>query len=43
MVTDTAHYRNPNYHKKTDTIDTLNLVKMKETIDIVVKTIENLN
>ena len=32
MVTDTAFYRNPNYHKPTDTIDTLNFKKMKEVI-----------
>jgi hypothetical protein len=23
MVTDTANFRNPNYHRETDTIDTL--------------------
>jgi len=27
MITDTAFYRNKNYHQDTDTIDTLNLVK----------------
>jgi hypothetical protein len=25
MVTDTANFRNPHYHRSTDTIDTLNL------------------
>lgn len=28
MVTDTAHLRNPHYHKATDTIDTLNIAMM---------------
>jgi len=28
MITDTAFYRNPNYHKETDTIDTLDFMKM---------------
>jgi len=28
MITDTAFYRNPNYHRETDTIDTLDFVKM---------------
>lgn len=32
MVTDTAFYRNPNYHKKTDTIDTLNFTMMREVV-----------
>lgn len=30
MITDTSFYRNPNYHKTTDTIDTLNFAKMRE-------------
>lgn len=28
MITDTAFYRNPNYHRSTDTVDTLDFVKM---------------
>ncbi|MBW8015178.1 MAG: M28 family peptidase [Planctomycetes bacterium] len=32
MVTDTAFYRNPNYHQTTDTIDTLSFDKMKEVV-----------
>jgi hypothetical protein len=32
MVTDTAFYRNPNYHKHSDTMDTLNFQKMKEVV-----------
>jgi Zn-dependent M28 family amino/carboxypeptidase len=42
MITDTAHFRNPNYHKKTDTLDTLNQDKMGDVIDMVVKGILNL-
>lgn len=32
MVTDTAFYRNPNYHKDTDTPDTLDFERMAEVI-----------
>lgn len=32
MITDTAFFRNPHYHKKTDTIETLDFEKMKEVI-----------
>lgn len=32
MITDTSFYRNPNYHSRSDTIDTLNFDKMKEVI-----------
>jgi hypothetical protein len=32
MVTDTSFYRNHNYHKKTDTIDTLNFDAMAEVV-----------
>ena len=42
MVTDTAFYRNPNYHKMTDTIDTLDFDKMKEVVKGVVWTLINL-
>ncbi len=33
MITDTAFYRNPNYHQTTDTIDTLDFEKMSEVVD----------
>lgn len=39
MITDTAFFRNKNYHTANDTIDTLNLNKMKDVIDGVVTTI----
>jgi hypothetical protein len=32
MITDTAFYRNHNYHKPTDTINTLNFDKMSEVV-----------
>ncbi len=39
MLTDTAFYRNKNYHQKTDTMETLNLLKMSKVIDGVYETI----
>lgn len=32
MITDTAFFRNPHYHKPTDTIDTLDFEKMAEVV-----------
>lgn len=32
MITDTSFYRNANYHKVTDTLDTLNIEKMGEVV-----------
>jgi len=32
MITDTAFYRNANYHEKTDTLETLNIDKMAEVV-----------
>ena len=32
MVTDTAFFRNKNYHQETDTIDTLNFNSMTEVV-----------
>jgi hypothetical protein len=32
MITDTSFYRNKNYHKKSDTMDTLNFEKMAEVV-----------
>jgi hypothetical protein len=33
MITDTSFYRNKNYHSSTDTIDTLDLIRMAKVID----------
>jgi Zn-dependent M28 family amino/carboxypeptidase len=35
MLTDTANFRNPNYHKSTDTLDTLNLGFLEQAADAV--------
>jgi Zn-dependent M28 family amino/carboxypeptidase len=37
MITDTAFYRNPNYHRETDTIDTLDFVKMASLLKGLVR------
>jgi len=42
MITDTAFYRNPNYHEDTDTVDTLDFGKMKEVVKGVVWTLMNM-
>lgn len=43
MITDTAFFRNKNYHTKQDTVATLNLDKMKDVIDGLVLSILSLN
>lgn len=35
MITDTAFYRNKNYHEKTDTLETLDLLRMSQVIESV--------
>jgi len=42
MITDTADFRNPNYHKKSDTIDTLNFEKIKAIADGCVEAVVNI-
>jgi len=42
MVTDTSFYRNKNYHKKSDTMDTLNIPKMAQVINGVFISIMNM-
>ncbi|MFP4487523.1 MAG: M28 family peptidase, partial [Campylobacterales bacterium] len=37
MISDTAHFRNPNYHTKNDTIDTLDIEKMGFVVELVVE------
>lgn len=39
MITDTAFFRNKNYHRSGDTADTLNYTKMGEVVDGLYKTI----
>ncbi len=43
MITDTAFYRNPNYHEVTDTIDTLDFEKMAEVVKGVYLALINMN
>lgn len=42
MITDTAFYRNKNYHKKPDRMETLNFSKMAQVIDSTLETLINL-
>lgn len=37
MITDTAFYRNKNYHENTDTIETLDLLRMSKVIEATYK------
>lgn len=39
MVTDTAHFRNSNYHTKNDTLETLDCQKIGYVVDLVVNSI----
>lgn len=43
MLTDTAFYRNKNYHQATDTIDTIDFERMGLVIDALVITLRELN
>jgi len=43
MITDTAFYRNKNYHEKTDQMHTLDITKMAKVIDSVYFTLTRLN
>jgi hypothetical protein len=43
MITDTAFYRNKNYHQDTDIKETLDILKMSEVIDSIVLAIGRLN
>jgi hypothetical protein len=36
MITDTAFYRNPNYHQSSDTIETLDFEKMSEVVHAII-------
>lgn len=43
MLTDTAFYRNKNYHRSTDTLDTLDINRMAKVIDATFSTLTILN
>jgi len=42
MITNTAHYRNRNYHRSSDTMETLDIPKMMKVIDATALAIINL-
>ena len=42
MITDTAYYRNPNYHSETDTIDTLDFDKMSDLLKGLIRMAKDL-
>jgi hypothetical protein len=42
MLTDTAFFRNKNYHESTDTMETLDIPRMASTIDGVFTTLTSL-
>ncbi|MDR2914962.1 MAG: M28 family peptidase [Tannerella sp.] len=42
MITNTANYRNPNYHKSSDTMETLDILRMMKVIDATALAIINL-
>jgi hypothetical protein len=42
MITDTAFYRNPNYHSARDTIDTLDFVSMSSLLTGLIQAAEDL-
>jgi hypothetical protein len=42
MINDTSFIRNPNYHTKEDTIDTLDFRKMTEVINSAYKAVTNI-
>ena len=42
MITDTAFYRNKNYHQTTDTLETLDIVRMGKVIETVFKALVSL-
>ena len=41
MVTDTAHFRNPNYHTSNDTLETLDIYKIYHVVNLVVNSINH--
>lgn len=42
MITDTAFYRNKNYHERSDTLETLDIIRMSNVIDALVETLLDL-
>ena len=42
MINNTGNYRNPNYHRRSDTMETLDIPKMMKVIDAIALAIINL-
>ena len=42
MLTDTANYRNPHYHRRSDTVDTLDIPFLEKVIDTVIISIKTM-
>jgi len=42
MVTDTAFYRNKNYHTVNDTIETIDFTKMQQSVNMIVNSVKNI-
>ena len=42
MVTDTAHFRNPNYHSENDILETLDVNKMQCVVNLIVESIKKM-
>jgi len=42
VLTDTANFRNPHYHRETDTVDTLNLEFLSNVAATVVATVSQI-
>jgi hypothetical protein len=43
MITDTAFFRNPNYHQETDTPDTLDYERMADVVSGVSRAVRDLS
>jgi hypothetical protein len=43
MINDTSFMRNPHYHQVTDTIDTLDFVKMTAVVDAAYRAVTQLS
>jgi hypothetical protein len=41
MLTDTANFRNPHYHRPTDTLDTLNIKFIEQVARLVIATVRD--
>lgn len=42
MITDTAYFRNKNYHTPNDTIETINIEMLSYVVDIMVEAVRGI-